>query len=51
MILTQAQRSGSGRVEIVVRDNGAGMSNFREGSLGLGLVRSLVKRIGGELEI
>jgi PAS domain S-box-containing protein len=50
-ILVQSRRSGPGRVEIVVRDNGVGMSNFREGSLGFGLVRSLVKQIGGELEI
>jgi len=35
----------------VVRDNGVGMTNYREGSLGYGLVRSLVKQIGGELEV
>jgi PAS domain S-box-containing protein len=51
MILVQAKRSGPGRVEILVRDNGVGMTNYREGSLGYGLVRSLVKQIGGELEI
>jgi PAS domain S-box-containing protein len=51
MILVGAKRSGPGRVEIVVRDNGVGMSNFREGSLGFGLVRSLVKQIGGGLDI
>ncbi|WP_309082850.1 histidine kinase dimerization/phosphoacceptor domain -containing protein [Chelativorans sp.] len=51
MILVQAKRSGPGRVEIVVRDNGVGMANFREGSLGYGLIRSLVKQIGGELDI
>jgi len=51
MILVQARRSGPGGVEIVVRDNGVGMTNYREGSLGYGLVRSLVKQIGGELEV
>lgn len=51
IIAVQAKRSGPGRVEIVVRDNGIGMTNYREGSLGYGLIRSLVKQIGGELEI
>ncbi len=51
MILVQASRSGPGRVEITVRDNGVGMSDFREGSLGYGLVRTLVKQIGGELHV
>jgi PAS domain S-box-containing protein len=51
MILVQARRSGPGQVEIGVRDNGVGMTNFREGSLGYGLVRSLVKQIGGEIEV
>ncbi|WP_394802004.1 ATP-binding protein [Rhizobium halophilum] len=50
-IVVQAKRSGPGRVEIIVRDNGIGMKNYREGSLGYGLIRSLVKQIGGELEI
>lgn len=51
IIVVQAKRSGPGRVEIIVRDNGIGMTNYREGSLGYGLIRSLVKQIGGELEI
>ncbi len=51
MILVQARRSGPGRVEILVRHNGVWMSSFRQGSLGFGLVRSLVQQIGGELEI
>jgi two-component sensor histidine kinase len=51
MILVQARRSAPGRVEIVVRDNGVGMTTYREGSIGYGLVRSLVKQIGGELEV
>jgi PAS domain S-box-containing protein len=51
IVMVQAKRSGPGRVEIIVRDNGIGMTNYRGGSLGYGLVRSLVKQIGGELEI
>nr|WP_302474279.1 histidine kinase dimerization/phosphoacceptor domain -containing protein [Roseococcus sp. MDT2-1-1] len=51
MILVQAKRSRPGHVEIVVRDNGVGMTNYREGSLGYGLVRSLIKQIGGELDV
>ena len=51
IILVQVKRSVPGRVEIVVRDNGVGMTNFREGSLGYSLIRSLVKQIGGELTI
>ncbi|MGQ7794614.1 sensor histidine kinase [Faunimonas sp. B44] len=51
MILVHARRSQPGRVEIVVRDNGVGMTSYREGSLGYGLVRSLVKQIGGEVEV
>lgn len=35
IIMVQAKRSGPGRVEIVVRDNGIGMTNYREGSLGM----------------
>lgn len=51
VILVQARRSGPGRVEIMVRDNGVGMGSYREGSLGYGLVRALVKQIGGELDV
>ena len=50
-IVVQARRSGPGRVEVVVRDNGVGMADFREGSLGYGLVRALVKQMGGEIAI
>jgi PAS domain S-box-containing protein len=50
-ILAQAQRSRPGWVEVLIRDNGVGMSNFREGSLGYGLVRSLVQQIRGEIDI
>jgi two-component sensor histidine kinase len=50
-ILAQAQRSQRGRVEVVIRDDGVGISHFREGSLGYGLVQSLVKQIRGEIDI
>ena len=33
------------RVEVSIRDDGIGMASFREGSLGYGLVRSLVEQI------
>jgi two-component sensor histidine kinase len=36
---------------MVVRDDGIGMSSLREGSLGYGLVRSLVQQIQGEIDI
>jgi two-component sensor histidine kinase len=50
-ILARAQRSRLGWVELLIRDDGIGMSHLREGSLGLGLVRSLVQQIGGEIDI
>lgn len=50
-ILVQAKRSGPGQVEVTVRDNGVGMSDFREGSLGYGMVRALVKQIGGRIAV
>jgi PAS domain S-box-containing protein len=50
-ILAQARRSGPGRVELLIQDDGVGMASLREGSLGYGLVRSLVQQIGGELEM
>ena len=50
-IVAQAQRSRPGWVELLIRDDGVGMSNFREGSLGYGLVRSLVQQIRGEIDI
>lgn len=50
-ILTQARRSEPGRVELLIRDDGVGMSSLREGSLGYSLIRSLVQQISGELDI
>lgn len=50
-ILAQARRREPGWIELVIQDDGVGMSHFREGSLGYGLVRSLVQQIRGEIDI
>ncbi|MCW6509661.1 histidine kinase dimerization/phosphoacceptor domain -containing protein [Lichenifustis flavocetrariae] len=50
-IVTHAQRKGPGMAEIVVQDDGAGMESVREGSLGFGLVKSLVQQIDGRMDI
>ncbi len=50
-ILAEARRSRAGWIAVAIRDNGIGMSAVRDGSLGYGLVRSLVKQIGGEIDI
>ncbi len=49
-ILAQVHRRQPGWVEVVIRDDGVGMSRLREGSLGYGLVRSLVEQIRGEID-
>jgi two-component sensor histidine kinase len=38
------------RIELIIRDDGVGLSTMREGSLGYGLVRSLVGQIGALME-
>ena len=50
-VLVRARRSQPGWVELTVRDDGIGMSSLREGSLGYGLVRSLVQQIRGEIDV
>jgi PAS domain S-box-containing protein len=50
-ILLQLQRGEPGHAELVIRDNGIGMLHLREGSLGYGLVRSLVQQINGDINI
>ncbi len=50
-ILLQLQRGEPGHAELVIRDNGIGMLHLREGSLGYGLVRSLVQQINGDIDI
>ena len=51
IVLAQAQRTAAGEVELLVRDDGVGMGDLREGSLGFGLVRSLVKQIDGAMDV
>jgi len=48
-IRAESRRRAPGRIEVVIHDDGVGFSTMREGSLGSGLVRSLVGQIGGEL--
>jgi PAS domain S-box-containing protein len=50
-IRIQLQRRQPGRVEVLIGDNGIGMLRVEEGSLGYGLVRSLVEQIRGEIKI
>jgi PAS domain S-box-containing protein len=50
-IRAEGRRVGSDRIQVIVHDDGIGFSTMREGSLGYGLVRSLVGQIGGEMEI
>src|SRR4051812_4953850 len=50
-ILAQAHRSRPGWVDVIIQDDGVGMSNLREGSLGYGLVQSLVQQIKGTIDI
>jgi two-component sensor histidine kinase len=51
VVLAQAQRTGGRTVELLVRDDGVGMGQVREGSLGYGLVRSLVNQIRGNIAV
>ncbi|MCW2239152.1 histidine kinase dimerization/phosphoacceptor domain -containing protein [Azospirillum canadense] len=46
-----ARRSQAERVTLRVRDDGMGMSTGRDGALGYGIIRSLVEKISGEMEI
>jgi PAS domain S-box-containing protein len=50
-ILVQARRRNAEAIELTVSDDGVGLANVREGSLGFGLVRTLVHQIGGSIEI
>jgi two-component sensor histidine kinase len=50
-ILVQVRRSQPGWIELVVQDEGIGMSSLREGSLSYGLVRSLIQQIRGEIDV
>jgi two-component sensor histidine kinase len=50
-IWAQVHRGQPGWVEAVIRDDGIGKFHLREGSLGYGLIRSLVQQIRGEMTI
>ncbi|KQS58175.1 histidine kinase [Methylobacterium sp. Leaf361] len=49
-ILARMYRPQPGRVALVIQDNGIGMAGIREGSLGFGLVRSLVEQLRGDID-
>ena len=46
-----AERLEAGRIALTIADDGVGFSDLREGSLGIGLVRSLVGQIGGTIDM
>lgn len=50
-ILAQVFRPQPGRIALTIQDNGIGMAGAREGSLGYGLVRSLVEQLKGDIDI
>ena len=50
-IFAHARRGEPERLEVSIKDDGIGMASFREGSLGYGLVRSLVQQIGGTIAV
>ncbi len=50
-IVVSANRRGESEIEFRVRDDGRGMGEAREGSLGFGLVQTLVKQLCGELRV
>lgn len=51
-IRVEARRCGEAEVELVVADDGVGMAGeVREGSLGFGLVETLVRQIGATLAV
>ena len=50
-IFAHARRGDPDRLEVSIKDDGIGMASFREGSLGYGLVRSLVQQISGTIAV
>jgi PAS domain S-box-containing protein len=50
-IVALAEQTELAMIKLTVIDDGVGFSEMREGSLGLGLVRSLVRQIGGSIDI
>jgi two-component sensor histidine kinase len=49
-LLAELRRKND-RIEVVICDDGIGMAEAREGSLGYGIIRSLVRQIGGTLDV
>ncbi|WP_324750753.1 histidine kinase dimerization/phosphoacceptor domain -containing protein [Sphingomonas sp. LY54] len=50
-IMVQTRRRHTGNIELVIKDDGVGMSEVRDGSLGYGLVRMLVRQISGQIDV
>lgn len=50
-IAVSARRTDGSQIEFTVRDDGRGMGETREGSLGYGLVKALVKGLRGDLRV
>lgn len=50
-LAAELRRRSEGMVEVVICDDGIGMINAREGSLGYGIIHSLVRQIGGTIDI
>lgn len=50
-LLTELRRKDNDMIEVVICDDGIGMVEAREGSLGYGIIRSLVRQIGGTLDV
>ncbi|WP_238292808.1 histidine kinase dimerization/phosphoacceptor domain -containing protein [Methylobacterium longum] len=50
-ILARMSRPQPSRIELIIQDDGVGMSGMREGSLGFGLVRSLVEQLRGDIDL
>jgi PAS domain S-box-containing protein len=50
-LIAELRRRGEAMVEVVICDDGVGMVDAREGSLGYGIIRALVRQIGGTIDI
>jgi PAS domain S-box-containing protein len=50
-LLAELRRTDGDQIEVVICDDGIGMAEAREGSLGYGIIRSLVRQIGGTLDV
>jgi len=50
-IRVEARRRGDDQAELIVSDDGIGMGELSRGSLGYGLIETLVHKIGGEMGV